>query len=125
MKRLLYAAALAVTSLGLSGCAGMLAGLGTAAPAPLASTTIDDQGLEATWKAFDVALDAINVLGDRGVIVPGTPRGKAVASAIRKVTAALVAAERFAAAGSSSDYTTALREAAAGFGELRTLIGGN
>lgn len=121
MKRMFFAAALAVASLGLSGCAS-LAALAGGSPAPLAQTTIDDRGLEATWKAFDVALDAINALGDVGVIVPGTPRGKAVASAIRKVNTALSAAERFAAAGSSSEYATALREAAAGFAEIRSLI---
>lgn len=114
-----------LAALALGACApGLLAGLGgPAAPAPLAATTIDDKGLETAWKAFDLSLDAINTLGDLGYIVPGTPRGKAIASAIRKVNTALAAAERFAAAGSAGDYATALREAATGIGEIRTIIG--
>src|SRR6266446_1196582 len=104
MKRILLAACAA---LALSGCApGLLTGFG-AAPAPLERTTIDDRALEAAWRAFDLALDAINLLGDHGVIVPGTPRGKAVAAGIRTVNRSLAAAERFAAAGSSADYATA------------------
>lgn len=121
MLKTLFAGALA---LALSACTGLPGfALGPAAPAPLAQTTIDDRGLETAWKAFDLALDAINTLGDLGYIVPGTPRGKAIASAIRKVNTALAAAERFAAAGSSPDYATALREAANGIGEIRTIIG--
>jgi len=121
MKRLIPIALM----LSLSGC--NLAGLGfpTQSPPPLASTTIDDQALDTAWRAFDVALDALNVLGDMGVIVPGTPRGKSVASAIRKVNAGLNAAERFAAAGSAKNYRAALVEAEAGMTELRTVLKGN
>ena len=121
MKRLIIAAAMLLS---LSGC-GALSGLMLpAAPAPLAKTTIDDRGLDAAWKAFDVALDAINALGDEGVIVPGSPRGRALAAAVRRVNKALAAAERFAAAGSTSEYAEALREAAAGFTEIRAIIKG-
>lgn len=120
-----------IASIALVGCAplaglpqpGGVPGAGIVAPAPLARTTIDDKGLETALKAFDLSLDAINTLGDLGYIVPGTPRGKAIALAIRKVNTALAAAERFAAAGSSTDYATALREAANGIGEIRTIIG--
>src|SRR5688572_27721243 len=119
MKHLYLALA---APLALSGCTG-LGTLAAPAPAPLAATTIDDQGLETAWKAFDVALDAINALGDAGVIVPGSEKGKAVASAIRTVNRSLAAAERFAAAGSTTDYAEALREASAGLNDLRTIIG--
>lgn len=54
--------------------------------------------------------------------MPGTPRGRAIASAIRKVNTALAGAERLAAAGSAGDYATCLREAANGIGEIRTII---
>lgn len=121
MNRLILAA---FASLALTGCApGMFAGFAPAAPAPLERTTIDDRGLETAWKVFDVTLDAINLLGDAGVIVPGTARGKAVASGIRKVNTSLAAAERFAAAGSSTEYATALREAQAGIADIRTVLG--
>lgn len=119
MKR--FALILALTA--LPGCS-MLPGLTTQAPAPLARTTIDDTALETAWKAFDLALDAVNLLGDRGVIVPGTPTGKSVAAGIRKVNRALAAAERFAAAGSLTDYNGALMEASAGIVELSAIIGG-
>lgn len=124
MRRLLLSCAAA---LALTGCGPMLAAMGGgAAPAPLAQTVIDDKALDALWKSFDVTLDALNVLGDMGVIVPGTPRGRAVADGIRRVNRALAAAERFAAAGSSGDYAAALRDATAAFNDLRAAIkGGN
>lgn len=108
-------------ALALCACAGMSAFV-PAAPAPLAQTTIDDTGLDAAWRAFDVALDSINLLGDLGVIVPGSPQGRAVAQAIRTVNRSLSAAERFAAAGSQTDYALALREAMAGMEDLRTAL---
>lgn len=111
-------------ALSLTGCAGMPGLTIPAAPAPLERTTIDDTALETAWKAFDLALDAINGLADAGAIVPGTPRAKQIAAGIRKVNAALGTAERFAAAGSTTDYATALREATAGINEIRSLIGG-
>ena len=99
MKKLLIACCAA---LALSGCApGLLAGLGGQPPAPLAATTIDDRALEKGWQAFDLALDAINLLGDFGIIKPGTPTGKAVASGIRATNSAFATAERAAAAGSA------------------------
>lgn len=125
MNKLLKFAVTASLALSLPGCAGMSGLFLPASPAPLAQTTIDDRGLEAAWRAFDVALDAINLLGDRGVIVPGSPTGKAVASGIRKVNKALSAAERFAAAGSTKDYASALTEAKAGMDDLRAAMKGN
>lgn len=124
MKRLILAA---LAPLALAGCTGLggLAGLAGPAPAPLAETTIDDQGLDAAWRAFDVALDSINLLGDLGVIEPGSPKGRAVAQAIRTVNASMAAAERFAAAGSQTDYALALRDATAGMDALRTALKGS
>jgi hypothetical protein len=114
-----------LVALSLSGCAGMLGAIAGPAPAPLARTAIDDHGLDMAWKTFDVALDAIGLLTDRGVIVPGTPQGRNIATAIRAVNRALAAAERFAAAGSATDYATALREATAGMNTIREALGGN
>lgn len=118
---------LAIALIGLTGCAP-LAGfsqLATAAPAPLARTTIDDRGLEKAWQAFDITLDAINLLGDYGIIVPGTPRGKAVATAIRRVNRAFAGAEHLAGGASSSDYTTALVEVDAALSDLRAAVQGS
>lgn len=119
MKRIALAIALACA---MPGCAG-LGGLMTA-PAPLARTTIDDSALETAWRAFDVALDGINLLGDLGQIVPGSETGRAVASGIRAVNRSLAAAERFAAAGSATDYRRALDEAEAGLADLRAALKG-
>lgn len=123
MKKTILLAPL--VALSLSGCAGLLGAIAGPAPAPLARTSIDDRALETAWRSFDVALDAIALLTDRGVIVPGTPQGHSVAAAIRAVNRSLAAAERFAAAGSASDYATALREATEGMNTIRQALGGN
>lgn len=124
MKKLLLTPLLALS---LASCAGLLSAVAGPAPAPLARTTIDDRGLEAVWRSFDVALDAIAILADNraACCTPGTPNGRAVAGAIRAVNRALASAERFAAAGSASDYATALREATEGMNTIRQALGGN
>jgi hypothetical protein len=110
-------------ALSLCSCGPMLTAMGGPAPAPLTRTTIDDTALMTAWRAFDVALDAINIMTDRGLIVPGTPKARRIATAIRTVNRALATAERFAAAGSATDYGTALREATAGMNEIRSALG--
>jgi len=124
MKKLLLAPLLAA-SLALQGCAGLLGAIAGPAPAPLTRTTIDDRALETAWRSFDVALDAITLLTDRGIIVPGSPQGRSIATAIRAVNRALATAERFAAAESATDYATALREATEGMNTIRQALGGN
>ena len=123
MKRLLTF----LTAFSLCACQLPAFSLGTppVSPAPLAQTTIDDKALETAWKTFDLALDGINIMGDRGLIVPGSPKGKAVAAGIRKVNAALIAAERFAIAGSTTSYNEALTEAGTAIAELRAALKGN
>lgn len=120
MKRMM--SLLACAALLLSACTPL--GRPQTAPAPLAGTTIDDSALFTAWKAFDIVLDAVNMAGDAGWIVPGSPKGKTVAAAILKVNAALGAAERFAAAGSTTDYLIALAQAKEGLTELRVAFGG-
>lgn len=117
MRKILIAAALVFS---MPGCAGFNP---LAAPAPLAQTAIDDKALETSWKAFDAALDAITILVDRNILKPGSPQAKTVANAIRKVNTALATAERFAAAGSSTSYVTAINEALAGIAEIRKALG--
>lgn len=122
MKRIALAFALSAS---LAACGPMMAAMGGPAPAPLAQTTIDDTGLETAWKSFDLALDAINGLTDAGIITPGTPRARAIAQGIRTVNRALASAERFAAAGSATDYGVALAEAKAGIEEIRAALRSN
>lgn len=118
-KRFLFLAPL----LALGGCTG-LPGLVPPVPVQQAACTADNE-LETAWKAFDVALDAINVLGDQGVIVPGTPKGKAIAAGIRRVNGALALAERFAATCSTGQASTALAEATAGMADISNALKGS
>lgn len=125
MRKIL--ALLLAPALILSACdTGGIASAGSlpASPAPLAKTTIDDTALDGAWRAFDLALDAINLLTDQGIIKPGTAKAKTIAAGIRKVSAALTAAESFAAAGSTTSYAQAVLEAKAGIDELRTALKG-
>lgn len=118
MKRFLFLAPL----LALTGCTG-LPGLVPPAQVQQAACTADNE-LETAWKAFDLALDAINLLGDRGEIVPGSPKGKAVAAGIRTVNAALGKAERFAATCSAGQAASALSEAKAGMADISNALKG-
>ncbi len=111
----------AFAAISLSACTPMLGGFG-AAPAPLERTTIDDRGLETAWKVFDLTLDAINLLGDYGILVPGTPAGKSVSTAVRTVNKAFAVAEYAAAAGSTTDYKVALEAVNAGVKELQATV---
>lgn len=119
MKKPILALMLAVTPLSACNLPALLG----APPAPLARTTVDDRALETAWRAWDGLLDALAALTDAGVIQPGTPAARTIATAIRRVTRALGSAERFAAAGSATDYATAMQEALAGISEIRTAIG--
>lgn len=122
MKRLIALAALLLpASLTLQACE-TFPNIGTESPAPLAKTTIDDTALETADKGFDVAIDAITMLTDLGKIVPGTPKAKAIAAAIRKVDSALTVAAAFAEAGHETSYLQALAQAQAGITELRVLL---
>ena len=121
MKKIFLA--LAAFSLSATGACTAIPGFSTvSAPAPLAATVIDDQGLEVAWKAFDLALDGINFLGDLNIIKPGSPAGKQVAVGIRATNSALAAAERAAAAGSTRDYKVALEEGLAALQGLRDTV---
>lgn len=123
MKRLISLAC----ALSLSGCVPLLSAMtGTlpSSPAPLAQTTIDDKALQACWKSFDVALDAIDLLIDAKVITPGSAKAKATADGIDKVTGFLTAAEAAAAAGSTTDYKVALANALGALTQLRVTLKG-
>lgn len=110
----------------LSACnVGAPSSIPIAAPVPLASKTIDDTALNACWKAFDVALDAIALLREKGVIKVGSPKALAIANGIDRTSAALQAAEHAVAAGSTTNYLTALNEARLALTDIRVAIKGN
>lgn len=92
------------------------------APAPAAHTVIDDRALEVAWKTFDVAIDAINVLVQANVIKPGTPRAKTIATAIRRVNMALVAAEHADKIASVGDYAAAIKEATEAMADIHAAL---
>ena len=121
MKRLFAALAIALS---LNACTLPSFSIPVAAPAPLAQTTIDDTALRAAWKAFDVALDAINLAIDAGAIKVGSPRAIKIADAIDRVTAALTAAESAVDAASTTSYRTALLDARAALSQLRIALKG-
>jgi hypothetical protein len=112
-------------ALGLTGCVPEVPATIPPPPAPLAATVIDDQALIAADKGFDVALDAINLLIDHKVIVPGSQRAKSIAFAIRKVDSGLTVAYNAAEAGHATTYKEALGHAQAGITELRALLRSN
>lgn len=117
MKKILLALAIPFA---LSACATTSPGV-EVEPAPVVGIPSGDEALDAAWKSFDVALDAIALLN----LKPGTPKARAVASGIRTVNRALGAAERFAAARSLTEYLAALAEAKTGLEEIRTALRGN
>lgn len=121
MKKLIM-----VSMLALSACTGPLGSILTTptaqAPAPLAKTTVDDSALLTAWKSFDAMLDAVNLYIDAKPAIIGTPGAKRLADAIDAVSAALSAAESAAAAGSTTDYLTALAHAKQALAETRMAI---
>ncbi len=121
MKRLLL---IAGASLSLTACQLPNIQIGAEAPAPLAATVIDDKALMAAWQSFDLALDGINLLADKGYLVPGTAKAIKVADGIDKVTAFLTAAESAVAAGSTKDYAVAMANTRGAIAQLRAALKG-
>lgn len=107
----------------LSGCAA-LGQLGTnaAPPAPLAATQIDDNAIKTAYRAFDLALDSVNVLIDLNVIKPGTPSANRIADAIELTKSSLNAARSAQQAGQSANYTEAMGRVRDAFIDLRVLV---
>jgi hypothetical protein len=119
MRRLLLVAGAAA----MLGCTPTGQTVGTTVPgATAACAVLDSNRLDDAWKAYDVALDAINMLIDAKVLIPGSPRAKAVATANDRVLAALQAAEAARKACNSSSYLSALSQAKAAFADVRTAL---
>lgn len=119
MKKLIL-----IAGLMLSACTSQLESVldPASAPAPLAKTTIDDRALQAAWKSFDVSLDAINLAMDLKPSLIGTPGAKRLANAIDAVSAALTAAEHAVAAGSTTNYITAMANVRNALTEMRLAL---
>ena len=118
-------AILLLVCISLTGCAGMgglMNGPLGSPPTPLASTQIDDQAVKTSFKAFDLALDAVNALIDAGIIKPGSNSANKIADQIENVKSALNAAADAQRAGQSSSYAEAMGRVRDSFLEIRLLI---
>ena len=95
-----------------------------AAPAPLASTTIDEKGLIIALQTFDTLLTAVDKLVAVGVIKPGSPRALQIADAIHTGKLAFQAASAAQRAGNSGSYITAIGQAQVAIANINQLIKG-
>lgn len=117
--------------LALAACASLAACNPAAAPpngvsdVPVVGTVcaqISSDKFDVALKAYGAAVDAVNLLIDAKVLVPGTARAKAVASANDRVLTAFAVAERARRACNASDYAAALAQVSAGIAEVRTAL---
>lgn len=117
MKKILIA-----LSIALAGCqpGGLLS-----APAPLASTTIDEKTLIVALQTFDVVLTAVDRLVAARVIVPGSSRALQIADAIHTAKLAYQSASAAQRAGNSANYLTALTNAQTAVARINLLVKGN
>lgn len=84
--------------------------------------TVDSRAVCTAFAAFDVALDAVAVLRDTGVIRPGTPKAVAVADAIDATDAALADASAIQRGIRSGDLAGTLLRATAAINRLREAL---
>lgn len=73
-------------------------------------------------RSYGAAADAINLLIDAKVLVPGSAKAVAIANANDKVLSALAVAEHARQACNATSYSTALDQAAAALAEVRTAL---
>lgn len=118
MKRILYAAALA---LALTGCAT----IAETPTAPLAQTHIDEQALTAAYASFDVLLTAIDGLVVAGVLKPGTPKALKVKALIQAAQDGLNTARAVREGLSQDNPVLALEKATDAFRQITALLKGN
>lgn len=134
MRKLAVSLALACAVL-TSACVTDTGGGGVNVTAPLASTKFDENAAITADRAFDVALDVVNLCIDLKVRIPGQPEdmqpfipgtnaAKQLASTIRTVDSALNRAATISAAanGDVTAYKQALSEAQDGINLLKTIL---
>jgi hypothetical protein len=99
----------------------------TVGSTPVISTVcqqISVERLDVALKAYDAAIDAVNLLIDAKVIKPGSPTALKIASANDKVLAAFNAAEAARTACNATSYAASLNAVLAGIADLRSAIHG-
>lgn len=122
MKRLILAAALAVSLSGsLAGCvAGGLPSV--PAPAPLTRTVIDEQALTLATQTVDVLALSASALVKNGVIVRGSPPAQRLATALDTARDGINAAATAREAGNAASYGEAITKASAALAQVRAII---
>lgn len=118
MKRILYAAALALS---LPGCAT----IADTPTAPLAQTHIDEQALTAAYASFDVLLTAIDGLVVAGVLKHGTDKALKVKALIQTAQDGLNTARAVREGLSQANPVLALEKATDAFRQITALLKGN
>lgn len=92
---------------------------------PVASTVcpqISLERLDTALKAYDVAIDAVNMLIDVKVITPGSDNAKKIASANDAIIAGFQAADAARAACNATSYTEALANINSGIDAVRSAL---
>ena len=82
----------------------------------------DTQRFDTALRAYDVAIDAVNLLIDVKLIKPGTPTALTIADANDKVLAAFAAAENARLACNATSYLEALQKANAAIADIRAAL---
>lgn len=85
-------------------------------------SAIKSDKFDLALKAYGAAVDAVNLLIDAKVLVPGSAKAVAVANANDKVLAAFSVAEHARQACNSTSYLAAINEAQAAIAEVRAAL---
>lgn len=121
MKKLICLLAAA----GLAACTPTTTATAPVSALPGAATVcalINVDKLDVAWRGYDVAIDAVNLLIDHKVIVPGSVRALAVADANDKVLAAFQMAEHARSLCEETNYLSAMEDAKNALVDLRAAL---
>lgn len=120
MKALLLLPALA-----LAACATTQPGAPISSTIPIASTVcpqLSTERFDTALKAYGLAIDAVNVLVDLGVIKPKSQAALAIATGNDKVIDSFQVAEAARKACNASSYTDALSQIDAGIDAIKAAL---
>lgn len=121
MKELLVLVALMVTACGTVPSGPVV---GSVPGGTAVCSVIDSSKFDLALQTYDAALDAINLLINAKVLIPGSARAKAVADANDRVMAAFKAADAARHACNATSYRAALDDVTAGVAQVRAAIHG-
>lgn len=91
--------------------AAVLDAMGSAPPATLTKTVIDDKAIRAAFLVWDKTLTVIEAFIDSGYVKPGSDLALRLRRGVLATTAALNAASAAQRAGSATTYSDALDKA--------------